>query len=176
MVGLLRLIEAHPTFCLKTRKGRRDGRPLSITNSMHLVLRSSKARGPWSFKLKKNRYAIQKICQKFAHKNAVQIVSMANVGNHLHLQIQLGHRGGYKPFIRAISAAIVMTVTGVNRWTRGRIKAGKFWDHRPFTRIVMGYGAKLALQDYILINQLEGGGISRTEAELWVRGPPLLGL
>jgi hypothetical protein len=35
---------------LKTRKGRSMGRPLDKKNSMHLVLRSSKAKNEWSFK------------------------------------------------------------------------------------------------------------------------------
>lgn len=102
---------------LKTRKGRSHGRPLDTKNTMHLVLRSSKARGELSFWKKKNKNEIKRIISKFSRKHGVKILSMANVGNHLHFQIKLSNRYGYFAFIRAITAAIAMAVTGVNRWS-----------------------------------------------------------
>src|SRR5262245_22435472 len=93
---------------LKTRKGRSRGRPLAVKNSMHLVMRSSKAKGDWSFKRAVNKRKIEAIINKFAIRFAVKILSIANVGNHLHLEIQLTNRFTFKPFIRAITAAIAM--------------------------------------------------------------------
>lgn len=145
------------------RKGRQGGRPLSTRNSMHLVLRSSKATGENSLKAFKNSSQIQKIINKFSHKYGVRILSLANAGTHLHLHIKLINRTSYIRFIRAVTAAIAMHVAQKNRWTQQK-KNEKFWDYRPFTRIVGGGRAFLTLQDYIQINHLEGLGLTRLQA------------
>jgi len=205
---------------LKTRKGRRGGRPLETKSTIHLVLRSTKAKGDWSFKKPKNERAIQNIVKKFAHKYQIKVISLANVGNHLHFHIKLNKLWTYKPFIRAITSAIAMAVTGTNRWTkseasssistaskamnlslqrvisRGGISGNgkfaidarttkkapevklstkasftkqKFWDNRPFTRVVRSLKALLTLRDYIHINELEGFGYRREEARFLVQ-------
>jgi hypothetical protein len=157
---------------LKTRAGRQGPRPLVTRDSMHLVLRSSKAVGQWSFKRPHHAAAIRRIVSKFAGKYGVKIFSQANVGNHLHLHIQLTNRYTYRPFIRAITAAIAMAVTGASRWRplNAMTKTGKarFWDYRPFTRVMPGYRAFLRLRDYIRINMLEGFGEDRAQASFTV--------
>ena len=153
---------------LKTRKGRAQGRPLDTKNTMHLVLRSSKAKGALSFKTAKNSLAIQKIVHKFSSKYGVRVLSIANVGNHLHFQIKLTKRQGYKPFIRAITSAIAMAVTGASRWHKSKID-GKFWDYRPFTRVVRGFANYLNLRSYIEVNQFEGLGVDRLTAYYLVK-------
>jgi hypothetical protein len=92
---------------------------------------------------------------------------MANVGNHFHFQIKLSNRYVYRPFIRALTSAIAMAVTGVNKWTKikGTPKV-KFWDYRPFTRVVQSYRGFLNLKDYIQINIFEGFGYQKGEARL----------
>ncbi len=153
---------------LKTRKGRRGPRPLDTKNSMHLVLRSSHAKGRWSFRAGGNSRKISLILRKFALKYGVKLLSVANVGNHLHLHIQLGNRYGYKPFIRATTAAIAMAITGMSRWKKLEIK---FWDLRPYTRVVIGRKAWLILTKYIRINQLEGMGYTRETAQAVMQWP-----
>jgi hypothetical protein len=218
----------------KTRKGRSTPRPLDTRNTMHLVLRSSKATGNWSFKRPINERKITEVATKFAVKYGVKIHSIGNVGNHLHFQIKLGNRFSYRPFIRAITASIAMSVTGASRWRRldqimaerdisqaravksksasepkttGRSKLAsesehtgksksasesepkgepaamsefppdelkatnvskKFWDYRPFTRVVQSFRGFLNLRDYIEINQLEGFGADRRHARFIV--------
>lgn len=160
---------------LKTRKGRSQGRPLDTRNSMHLVLRSSKAIGEYSFKKAKHSQKIQEIVDRFALKYGVRIISLANVGNHLHFHIKLTNRYGYYKFIRAVTSAIAMAVSGVNRWTKKVksndevvFKKGSFWDYRPFTRVVIGFRAFLSLRDYVQVNQLEGFGIHRIKAHYYI--------
>lgn len=139
---------------------------------MHLVLRSSHARGDWSFRRSPHRKLVASVVKKFAGKFGVRLLSVANVGNHIHLHIQLTNRYTYAPFIRAITSAIAMGVTGISRWTRtvgdGR-KNIRFWDRRPYSRIVVGFKDFLGLRDYIQINQWEGFGYRRGEAEFLVR-------
>lgn len=165
---------------LKTRAGRATPRPLAVESTMHMSIRSSLAIGPWSFKQPGNAKKIEAIIQKFAGKNGVTILSWANVGNHLHFHLKLFKRGSWRPFIRALTAAIAMAVTGVNRWNRlkGREKL-RFWDRRPFTRVLKSFREKLTLKDYIEINQLEGFGNSKqdsrdilAERKEQQRGPP----
>lgn len=153
---------------LNTRKGRERGRPLDTRNTMHLVLRSSKAKGEFSFKKAHHASAIQKIIAKFSAKFGVTILSLANVGNHLHFHIKLSKRQTYKPFIRAITSAIAMAVSGVSRWSKSKID-GKFWDYRPFTRVVVGLAGFLNLKSYVEVNQFEGLGTDRLTAFYLVR-------
>jgi hypothetical protein len=141
---------------LTKRKGRKGPRPLTTKDSIHLVLRSTKATGKWSFI--KHQKRVWSILHKFAKKYGVDIVTKGNAGNHLHLQIRLGNRYAYKPFIRAVTAAIAMAITGASRWNKLEIK---FWDRRPFTRIVIGRRGFLTVRDYVRINHIEGQGYSR---------------
>ncbi len=155
---------------LKKRKGRISGRPIVTRQTMHLVLRSSLANGKWSFLEPKNKAATRDILKKFATKYGVKLLYGANVGNHIHLEIQLTNRYAYKPFIRAITAAIAMKITGVSRWkTKEQVGIKKFWDLRPFTRVVTGWKARLSLKDYIKINRLEGQGIRRGLAKVLIQ-------
>ena len=151
---------------LKKRKNRLSGRPLDTKNSMHLVLRSSRATGKWSFREQKNEDKVKEIVARFSRKFGVQVLRMGNAGNHLHMQIKLGNRFTYRPFIRALTSAIAMAVTGASRWNP--LKGGRFWDYRPFTRVVIGFKALLSLQDYIDMNTLEGHGCDRQLAKLFI--------
>jgi len=150
---------------LKTRRGRSRPRPLSMRHSMHLVMRSSRARGAWSFKRKNNEDRIRSILKRFSQKHRVAVLRLAIVGNHLHLHIRLADISAYKAFIRAVSASIAMAVSGASRWSPLKKKASdRFWDHRPYTCIVSSVKYFRNLRDYIRINQLEGAGYSREAA------------
>jgi hypothetical protein len=93
----------------------------------------------------------------------VQIESYVNVGNHLHLQIKLFRRQYYAPFIRAITAAIMICVSGFTRWKK-KTNGFQFWDLRPFTRIASTYREFLRLNDYIALNIEEAKGLTREQA------------
>lgn len=149
---------------LTTRKARSQGRPLNTQNSMHLVLKSSKALGDWSFLSDRNRKAIRHVVLKFAKKYGVRVQSIANVGNHLHMQIRLSNRHSYAPFIKAISAAIAMAITGINRWTQKSGEKLRFWDRRPYSRVIFGFKGILSLRNFIRLNHQEGIGIPRHQA------------
>jgi REP element-mobilizing transposase RayT len=152
----------------RTRKGRVGARPLSTTRTMHVVLRSSKARGAWSFKHARNEKRVIGLIRKHASRFGVRIYSLANVGNHLHFHVQFPSKNTYARFIRAITAAIAMAITGSSRWNP---KKEKFWDRRPFSRIVKNAKAFLTLKEYIAINELEGLGYMRAVARLLIKDP-----
>lgn len=148
---------------------------------MHLVLKSTKARGEWNFLLPKHSKNIRRIVDKFSFIYGVKVVSFANVANHLHLQIKLSNRFAYRPFIRAITGSIATSVTGRKR-VKKHVQAGaavmlpvsqktslKFWDHRPFTRIVESSKDYLNLKDYIRMNQIEAEGWRRKDSASMVK-------
>ncbi len=169
-----------------TRRGRAHARPLAVKTTMHLILRSSKATGAYSFRNPKHEKNIRRIIEKFAFVYGVKVISIANAWNHLHLQIKLSNRFTYTPFIKAVTGSIAMSVTGRSRWQKvvlargGAIASGvarrargssgvansavaakdseKFWDQRSFTRIVQSLRAFLNLKDYVRMNQIEGDG------------------
>lgn len=136
-------------------------RPLSTKESMHLVLRSTKAQGSLSFY--KHKKEIDQILQRFAAKYHIQILSYANAGNHIHLHLKLFKRQTYTKFIRAITAAVMMKVTGFCR-DRPKPLNYKFWDQRPFTRVIRSFRAFKNIVDYIQVNVFETMGYTRLEA------------
>ena len=61
-----------------------------------------------------------------------------------------------------------MAVTGTSRWKKLKTEAkDRFWDRRPFTRVVQSYNAYLNLKDYIEINRLEGFGLPKSQARFY---------
>ena len=154
--------KAYGGSLLMKRKGRLHGRPLSTRESMHLVLRSTLAKGEWSFRRPCHARKVDFILGRFAKRFGVTLISVANSGNHLHIHLRLGCRHTYRAFIRAVTAAIAMAVTGASRWKKLAIR---FWDRRPFTRVVVGRKAFLLVEDYVRINDIEAElGMSRDEA------------
>jgi putative transposase len=163
-----------------TRKGRSGPRALSTKDTMHLVLRSSLAQGPWSFR--RNDGKIKATVKKFTHKYGVKLISLANAGNHLHMQIQITNRHTYRAFITALTSTLALVVTGASFKCSMKDRAKdlgiavgniqkkilRFWDYRPFTRIVRGYKALLNLKDYIEINRLEVRGYDRNQARFLI--------
>lgn len=144
-----------------TRAGRAHGRPLVFDHSMHLVLRSSQAKGEQSFRRPQNYDRVRAILLRFAEKHGVKLLNFAIHLNHLHLHVRLPRGNAYRKFIRAISSAIAMAVAKVSRWNKSKLR---FWDRRPFSRPVIGERARLRVEDYIEINKWEALGYTRAEA------------
>lgn len=156
--------EAYGGDLLTKRKERARPRPLSTKDSMHIVLRSTLATGNWSFR--KRPQLIERLIYKYAKKYGVKVYEFANVGNHIHMHVKLGNRFTYAAFIRALTGAIALAVTGANKFKK---LARRFWDRRPYTRIVKSRRAVLNLRDYMEINELEGDGCPRQDAEAAIK-------
>ena len=153
---------------LRNKAQNRGARPLTNKGSLHLVLRSSLAKGAWSFRHPKISQKLTSFIQTFSKKKGVQILSLANVGNNLHLHLKITNRTLYKAWIRGLTSAIPMMILGRKGLEELKDKNKKFWDYRPFTRIVSSLSAFLKLKDYIEINQLEGSGVPRMQAEVMI--------
>lgn len=137
------------------RGNARERRPISVKRPMHLVLRSSMAKGENSFLRGKRDSQLKVLIHRMAKTKGVKVYRLANSGNHLHLIVLPSSREAFHSFIRSISGLIARLVLGVER---GRAQGLKFWDARPFTRILeWGRDFKTACS-YVLQNTLEALG------------------
>jgi REP element-mobilizing transposase RayT len=131
-------------------------------------MRSSKAKGELSMLHPKHCNHIEGFVRKVARKWGVRIYRYANVGNHLHLLIQVPTRAAWQRFSKEISGGIAQIVTGARKGialTRSKdnslpVTAQRgFWDHLLFTRIV-SFGRDFnGVAKYLVKNLFESAGI-----------------
>lgn len=161
-------------------------RPICTKNTMHITLRSTKAKGSRSFlATPKRARLIQSKVYSNASRFGVRIYRYANVGNHLHLLVRAGYRKGLIAFLRAISGIIARIATGKERGkvvgsAVGKMVAGiakkaakrvtgkdqqtgspplaPFWDQRPWTRVVTWMSDFLNVAKYVRQNFDEAMG------------------
>lgn len=132
----------------------RGPRPICPKRPLHLVLRSSIARGDRS--LLRHRRVIHEVLMRIARRHGVRIYRLANAGNHLHLIVRARTRTSYRAFVRGVTGVIARIIL---RSAKGRPSQAKAWDTRPFTRI-LEWGADFRRTcDYLLQNQLETFGL-----------------
>lgn len=94
-------------------KGKRKNlRPLSSKDPIHIVMRSTFAKGKDSFLAQRNHAAIERFISIFSKRFHIRIYQRAIVGNHIHLIIRSPHRNQYKAFIKALSGKIASHVMG----------------------------------------------------------------
>jgi REP element-mobilizing transposase RayT len=156
----------------RTTMASRQARPISLKTSMHLILKTRLAKGEWSFLKGARRTHIKTLVQQVADQFHVQLLSGANVGNHIHLHLKFSKRAQYKAFIRVLTARIAFLVTKaskVNPLKDDRGKKLSFWTQRPITRFVHGFKDFLRIENYLEINRLEGHGWPRAVVEFFVR-------
>lgn len=128
-------------------------RPLSFKRSMHLVLRSSLAKGPRS--LLRKELLIKDLIFKQGKHLGVKVYRQAVVGNHIHLLVRPLSRDAFNNFVRSISGLIARNIL---RAERGAAKGLKFWDKRPFTQVVEWGRQYGTVCNYLLQNSLEAWG------------------
>lgn len=139
-------------------------RPFFSNQALHVVLRSSHAKGHNSMLRDRHCNAIKYLVRKQALRFRIELYRYANSGNHLHLLVKPGrNRKQFTSFIRAISGLIVRQVL---RAERGQAKGIKFWDARPFTRVVSWGKAFERCALYIEKNILEALGFEGLNDDL----------
>jgi len=131
-------------------------RPMDSKKALHLVLKSSHAVGEKSFKSEKFEAKIWNVISNHALKTGIKIHEYANGGNHLHLLLHARNRDDYRAFIRTITGLIARMVGNSQR---GKPLKKKFWDARPFSRVVSFAKKEInAIKTYLLRNTLEAIG------------------
>lgn len=123
----------------------KTSRPLSTKHPMHVVLRSSAAKGKWSLKKPTNHKIVEETFKQLASDYGIKVHDSVVVNDQLHLLIQLGDLDNFAPFIRSLSGTIAIKVTGANKLAGLK---EKFWDFRPWTRVVAQKRGYSLLKDY----------------------------
>jgi REP element-mobilizing transposase RayT len=156
---------------LRKKAKNRGARPLvTKSGSIHLSLRSTKATGPYSFQASKNRKRVSDFINSFSAKKGVQILGLANVGNHIHLHIKIPNHSLYRAWIRGLTSGLAMIAMGLNGLKQLKAKKTKFWDYRPFSRVIQSWRHFKNTKSYLEINLLEGMGMPRLQAEILIKG------
>lgn len=135
----------------------KKARPIVTKRPMHLIVRSSRARGAWSFLRKRHQAGIALHLEKTARRFGVKVHRLVNVGNHLHLLVQAKRRDDFQNFLRVFTQGVVFLVTGARK---GK-PVGKFWDALAFSRVVEWGRDWAHLHGYFDKNGWEGRGVPR---------------
>ncbi len=126
-------------------------RPLSTKKWIHLVLKSSRAKGEWSFLRLQNKIFIKQLVLKKAKQHGVTVGGYENVGNHLHLKVKITCRQLFQSYLKALTGIIARKVTGARK---GR-PIGRFWEGVPFTRVLKSALEEVRLRGYIEANRVQ---------------------
>lgn len=146
----------------KRERKRKLERPLDSRKPLHLVLKSSAAKGKMSFLT--HKVAVDRIIVRNAKKFGVRIHDRVNVGNHLHLVLSFPSREAFQRFLKTVTGLIARHITGARK---GKPFGRRFWDYTAFTRVIVGHRAYLSARNYVEKNRIEAvfGRVARKVVE-----------
>lgn len=139
-------------------------RPLAAKTPIHVVMRSPMAKGHLSLLFFDKE--IRKILTQHSRKLGIRIYDLANAGNHLHFICYLPHVHSWNKFIRSVAGLIARLVLGAQR---GKAVGARFWEGRPWTRILHWGRAYKAAKNYLGLNKIEALGFSRSTARILIQ-------
>src|SRR5258705_1901626 len=130
---------------------RKLSRPIDTRRPMHVVLRSTRARRPWSLRRRESERIVLRMLRRFAGRFGIRLYEFANSGTHLHLLLRAKCRLALQNFLRAFAGVTARLITGA----RKGYAVGKFWDFLSYSRIV-GWGRDVrGVRAYVLPNTFE---------------------
>ncbi|MCM2276741.1 MAG: hypothetical protein NDJ89_01535 [Oligoflexia bacterium] len=140
---------------------RKSARPIDPKQALHIVMRSSKARGELSMLHPRHCAHIHALAERLASRWGVRLYRYANVGSHLHLLVKVPSRAVCQRFLRELAGGIAIVVTGAKKGIPLRKNASDrgFWDHLVFTRIVRFGRDYENVGRYLVKNLFEGAGV-----------------
>tara|TARA_B100001248_G_scaffold227436_1_gene185847 strand:- start:6124 stop:6648 length:525 start_codon:yes stop_codon:yes gene_type:complete len=114
-----------------TKSNPKEARPFSSRLAMHVVFKSSLAKGGLRFS--KHRAFLKKLIHRQANLHAIQIQQWQIVDKHVHFVIYAKRRKRFHAFLRAFSGLSARYFLNAER---GSPRGKKFWDYRPFSRLL----------------------------------------
>lgn len=108
-------------------------RPFSNAHAIHVTFRSSLAVGPNSFLCPRNWLWLQNYIPSLAHRLNIELYRWSVNGNHLHLVLRALDRKSFQTFLKVVASRTARFVLAVER---GRAKRVRFWDKRPYSRLL----------------------------------------
>jgi REP element-mobilizing transposase RayT len=140
---------------------RKTARPFNCKSSIHLVLRSTEARGSKSFLTPANKIKVETLLKKLSTRWSISIYEKAISGNHIHLLVRAKQKIQLQNFLRVLAGQIAMQVGGRKK---GSPNERKFWDLLAYSRLVSWGREFLKVKKYVFQNFLEAHEVfSRTE-------------
>jgi REP element-mobilizing transposase RayT len=135
----------------------RTARPVTTKAAMHVVLRSRIANNEWALNSTNNRKKeIEDRIRKQTKLFNIKLYQMAVNQNHIHLLIKLYTKDSFSKFIKAITGITASIALGVKK---GKSLGIKYWESRPFSRIVAWAKDYFNTREYVIRNDLESYGI-----------------
>lgn len=131
---------------------RKVARPLDAKKSVHLVLKSTHAKGSMSLLSARNRLVVQAIIRNRAAQFGIVIQGFELMGNHIHLILRFKSRAMFQRFLKTITGLIARHVTGARK---GKPFGKRFFDELAFTRLVQGLRDFRGLITYLFKNEIE---------------------
>jgi len=139
----------------------KKARPFRARLPLHIVLRSSIAKGARSFL--RFDIEIETLLIDQAARHHVKIYGAANAGNHLHLVVQAPSKEHLAAFLKSISGRIAQIVEGKSKEQNRTAFKAPFWDARPYSRLLSWGRDFRNVCRYIGINATEtAAGLSRS--------------
>ena len=133
------------------RASQARGRPIDVRGSLHVVLRSGRARESWSLRKQMNANIVEGALRRFTRRFGLRVYGFANAGNHVHILLRSPCRLAVQNFLRAFAGVVARRVTGARKgWAVGR-----FWDFLSYSRIVRWGRDFRGVRSYVVQNELE---------------------
>lgn len=148
----LKKMKAFGGSLLRNKKNR-TARPLSAKHPLHIVLKSSQASGAWGFLQPRNRKVIERTLKQMTKRYGVRLIEVGICQNHFHLLVRFQSRRLLIHFLRVVTGTMVRRICGKQKLAK------RFFDFRPFSRIVESFRGYKIAKDYVFLNHLEGLGI-----------------
>lgn len=121
---------------------------------MHVVMKSSKAKGKYSLRTIRNKIKVEELLKRYGRLFHIKIYRFAINFNHIHIVVKAKRRVDLQNFLRASAGNIAAFVIKAKKG----VKRGRFWDLLVFSRIIeWGRAFKTAIK-YVLQNELEASG------------------
>jgi REP element-mobilizing transposase RayT len=134
---------------------RKVSRPWDSKKPVHVVLRSSLARGPWSLLGPEVAEEIRATARTLADRYGVSLYRYANAGNHIHMLAHAHSKMAFQSFLSAFAGLTARLVTGSSK---GK-PVGRFWDSVAYSRLV-SWGRELRVVGaYVRKNEDEALGL-----------------
>ncbi len=142
----LRTIKACSHGGVSLKKRRKIARPLLENKITHVVFKSSKAKGEFSF------YRHKRIVGQLLHKTSrqffIEVLDWVNMGNHLHLKVRFKDKLRMKRFLKSFPGLLARRITGAKKGS----KFGKFWDGLAYSRVLLTKLEEYGLRGYFEAN------------------------
>jgi len=137
---------------------RKIARPISVKESLHLVLRAERARGKYSLLLPRHARMFHGLLKQYGKRFDVKAYDVALVGNHAHLIVKARTKQGLQNFLRVFAGQTAQRITKARP---GAKLSKRFWDLLVYSRIIP-WGRPFAVaRCYVEKNVREGAAILR---------------